>query len=115
MEDPAWYLVGTHRGLPCAAVVRPSTTTHGWRCRSTARDALQHDYPLIPLDEVLEWMKRDLRRIRCCTTDRQEALEHLAALHASGDAYPMGFLSPDPSLALPDADRRVLDHLETGW
>ena len=75
-----------------------------WRCRSTCKDALQHDYHKVhSLDDVLQWMRLDVGRSATVVT-REEALGHISTL----SDYDQNFLVHSPP-------ERALAHLEEGW
>ena len=118
--DPL-YAYDTSSAAPVLAVFAP--LDHGWRCRSTARGRLQHDYTSDESVDVLHgWLQADLGPTVVTTFDREEALACLATLLASEDgATDPSFLyhgaasvAADPWAEEP-AEERVLRHLERGW
>ena len=85
-------------------------TDLGWRCRSTARDALQHDYvSRESLSHVRSFLDLTHRGI-LVTGDREAALEAIDSAMGGGG----GFLHPSPHDHA-DPANRVLRHLESGW
>ena len=101
-------------------VVRP--TRKGWMCRSTLRDALNHDYPRRESLEtiMLDWIEHDLTRTYM-TFDRREVIDLLASsVDPEAPSNPAGFhlnsfLRGNPSLPASERAERVLRHLECGW
>ncbi len=101
------------------AVLTP--TEDGWRCRSTARDCLQHDYVSCEsLDVVTEWLECEMTRTYW-TEDRDQVLDLLAttddpsAPSAQAGVHLETFLFGDPNVSSAERSERVLRHLETGW
>lgn len=117
MTDQPFYMVGTLHCThePVALAVTPTAT--GWRCRSSVRGALCHDYvSRESLGKVRTWVERDLQYNGCeFTQDREEMRARLATLVAASDDGSLGFLAPDPQLAPDAAAEQVLQHLERGW
>jgi hypothetical protein len=116
-----FYMWGTLPATRTPVAVVATPTANGWRCRSTDRCALQHDYTSREtVDTVRTWIERDLCRADAqiagveFTRDRAAFASHLATL-ASTSGGSIGFLEPDPRLAPDEAAERVLRHLERGW
>lgn len=120
LMDPL-YAYDTSSAAPVLAVFSP--LDHGWRCRSTARGRLQHDYTSDESIDVLHnWLQAELGPTVVTTFDREEALAYLSILLASEDG------ATDPSFLFhgamcgaqapwtaENAEERVLRHLERGW
>lgn len=118
-NDEVQYIFGLHADHASPVLVVASPTAHGWRCRSTLRDALQHDYVSGErVDELHDWLRLDLRRLYSCS--RESALAELASddvtsTEGGARSARTGFLAPDPALAPAAAAERALRHLERGW
>jgi len=79
-------------------------TDKAWRCRSSCKDALQHDYYKVScIDDVLQWVRSDVGR-STSVVSRKEALEYMSTL----SDYNQNFL-------LNTSHARALEHLEEGW
>ena len=97
-----------------------SPTGRGWRCRSTVRGELQHDYVCDEdVDELVDWLQTDVLEGTLVTTfDREEARERLSTLLASEDGTSL-FHGAANATAAPWSEggvaERVLQHLERGW
>lgn len=86
-----------------------TSTSDGWRVRSTER-SYNHDYVCYePFEEVMEWLDIDLRRPFLCR-DREEVMSVL-----SNEDTSTGFLLPGGCSSASEEADRVLRHLETGW
>lgn len=113
-------------GALALAVFTPQS--NGWQCRSTLRDALNHDYVGCETFQSIlhEWIPADLRRV-LTTTSRAEALTLLQGsappvpsgrptTHSPSEGErPVPFAEGDPMLAAGSAAERALRHLELGW
>lgn len=110
------YATGRRRDTNEPVLVVLSPTRRGWRSRSTARDALNHDYVSSEtLEDIMEWVATDLRDPRWLS--RQETLEYLSAPRPKGGAWaacPAGHLAAGLEVAGPGGGERVLRHLERG-
>ena len=115
MFSNPFYIVGNLQGdeRPVVAAVTP--TSVGWKCRSTVRGALCHDYVSDEsVGNVRSWVERDLSgKDYFFTRNREEVLERLATRFGTSDS--VGFLTPGAHLSSMDAAERVLRHLESGW
>lgn len=116
-----FYIVGQlskhtthdHTMQPVIAAITP--TRCGWKCRSTLRNALNHDYVSFESTEhIREWLELQVHpRDSFITQNREEVAERLAIRLASNDV--LGFLAPDANLSPDAAAERLLQHLECGW
>ena len=116
-----FYMWGRLATTGEAVAVAATPTKTGWRCRSTARDALNHDYvSRETTNAVRAWVQGDLRlpgradRVDF-TRDRAAMAAHLATLAEASADGSVGFLAPEASSAPREAAERVLRHLERGW
>lgn len=90
-------------------LVVASTTSDGWRVRSTDR-SYNHDYVCYEtFEDVMEWLDIDLSRPFLCR-DREEVMSVLSAEESS-----TGFLLPGGCSSVGEEADKVLQHLETGW
>lgn len=91
-----------------------TSTPYGWRCRSTLRGVLQHDYVSHePVDKLISWLRRDLWEHQVFE-DRRAALAHLATHISTGDGT-VGYLRGDPTWLPQEFAERVCQHLERGF
>ena len=122
----SYYIVGnllstdhtsrsTGGGTPVVAAV--TKTDNGWKCRSTVRGAVCHDYMSHEsIGHVRHWIQQHDLHPNCLFTDRRaDALERLAIRIGASDVHSVGFLAPNATLAQDEAAERVLQHLEHGW
>ena len=93
-----------------AAAIVP--TRRGWRCRSTLRNVLCHDYISgETIGNVCAWLRLLPHHADVLVTaDREEAYAALME-----DAGTFGDRRPAPCLAPCDQAERILTHIETGW
>lgn len=116
----SFYIVGAvreaRRPHPVIAAVVPTPT--GWKCRSTVRGRLCHDYVCNEsVGKVRKWIETDMVAPDdyVFTHNREEVVERLATRIATSDAGLVGFVGADPMSPPEDAAERVLRHLEFGW
>ena len=87
-------------------------TKRGWRCRSTLRGTLCHDYVCgETIGNVCAWL-RLYHPDMVVTADREEAC---AALEADDGTRGNVFETPDPLLPPAAQADRILRQLEAGW
>ena len=113
-----WYIFGSRAQRPPTLVVL-TRDERAWRARSTDVD-YQHDYPVTQsLEDVVEWIRKDLAR-DLVAQNREDALQLLSdgCMRDVTNSEPtprMGFLAPGEAATVEDAAERVLAHLERGW
>ena len=96
-------------GRVAAALV---PTKRGWRCRSTRRGALCHDYVSgETIGHVCAWLRLHHPDV-VVTADREEVC---AALEEDAGMRGNAFQTPDPLLPPAAQVDRMLRQLETGW
>lgn len=101
------HLPMTSSAFPTLIVA--SSTSDGWRVRSTER-SYNHNYVCYEtFEEVMEWLDIDLKRPFLCR-DREEVMSVL-----SNEDSSTGFLLPGGCSSASEEADRVLRHLETGW
>ena len=113
------YVFGYTRGTnpsshpPTLAVLH--ATAKGWRCRSSCRGALNHDYVSYEsLSDIIDWLRLNLER-PYVTLDREETLERLTRPCAWSGVRQSGFVEGDPMWEDSVRAERALEHLELGW
>ena len=105
------YVFGIHTETnvsnPIFCVCSP--TSNGWKCRSSERTIMNHDYMSNEtFEDVMEWMHKDMNRVYA-TGDHEEVVELLSKRIDSEKC--VGYVSPDPSLSSVEAAERVVQHL----
>ena len=116
-ENMILYAHAMSENTPVLAAFVPHN--NGWRCRSTARGQMQHDYGFAEVDALLEWMQADFGPNVSTTFEREEALELLSTLlEAPGEVGPsfrFHGAAAASYLSGESAAEQVLQHLERGW
>ena len=116
------YVFGKHTSCEDVTLAVLTHTDKGWRCRSTLRGELNHDYPRkASLDDVMmKWLDKEMTR-KYVSYDRDEVLDLLTQQgdpdipSLQGEVHLETFLHADPSLPECERAERVLQHLEIGW
>ena len=122
MSDQPVYILGHHQRSKHVSLLVLSPTEKGWRCRSTLRNDMNHDYVKKESAEsvIEDWIEKEMTRTYV-SSDRDEVLALLAKTEdpnipsTPGEVYIQSFLHGN--LELPEYERaeRVLQHLECGW
>ena len=99
--------------FPTLVVATPMS--NGWKCRSTCKNMLNHDYVTgETFSDVMGWLDMEMNRpfIAC---DREEVLKLLGSDDETSSCHRTGFLYPDNQLVPSEAAEQVLQHLENDW
>ena len=121
IKEPT-YIIGHHNSSSPSDVILCALmpTEKGWRCRSTHRKIMNHDYVSHEtISMVMGWMDKDFKHNMYVTQDREEAVALLA--YGESQHNPRmtcrleSFLHGNPMWDDMERGDKVLQHLEYGY